>query len=103
MTKFDYIKSLTIEELASELCQMMDRLDVMCEQCPAYKYCYKGHNGMKHWLNTNIEENKRQDGGGDIDAVSVRFIIDWLNKGGEDKISSCLKEWEKDNESNTCD
>ena len=28
------------------------------------------------------------------DAVPVRFIIEYLNKGGEDKISSCLKEWE---------
>lgn len=37
----------------------------------------------------------------EVDAVPVKFIIDWLNKGGEDKISSCLKEWEKQNESNS--
>lgn len=34
----------------------------------------------------------------EVDAIPIRFIIDWLNKGGEDKISSCLKEWEKQNE-----
>ena len=32
------------------------------------------------------------------DAVPIPFIIDYLNYGGEDKISSCLKEWEKQNE-----
>lgn len=51
---------------------------------------------MKHWLMRDMDESKRNDS--DIDAVSVRFIIDWLNNGGEDKISSCLKEWEKQNE-----
>ena len=30
----------------------------------------------------------------EVDAVPVRFIIDYLNKGGKDKISECLKEWE---------
>lgn len=30
----------------------------------------------------------------EVDAVPVRFIIDYLNQGKEDKISSCLKEWE---------
>lgn len=35
----------------------------------------------------------------EVDAVPVQFIINWLNQGGEDKISVCLKEWEKQNES----
>ena len=39
----------------------------------------------------------------EVDAIPIRFIIDWLNQGGEDKISSCLKEWEKQNESNISD
>ena len=39
----------------------------------------------------------------EVDAVPVQFIIEWLNKGGEDKISSCLKEWEKQNEHRTGD
>ena len=29
-----------------------------------------------------------------VDAIPVKYIINYLNKGGEDKISSCLKEWE---------
>lgn len=29
-----------------------------------------------------------------VDAVPVKFIIEYLNKGGKDKISECLKEWE---------
>ena len=33
-----------------------------------------------------------------VDAIPVKYIIDYLNKGGEDKISSCLKEWEKQND-----
>ena len=29
-----------------------------------------------------------------VDAIPIRFIINYLNQGKEDKISSCLKEWE---------
>lgn len=29
-----------------------------------------------------------------VDAIPVKFIIEYLNKGGKDKISECLKEWE---------
>lgn len=30
----------------------------------------------------------------EVDAIHVKFIIEYLNKGGKDKISECLKEWE---------
>lgn len=30
-----------------------------------------------------------------IDAIPVKYIIEHLNKGGEDKISECLKEWKE--------
>ena len=30
-----------------------------------------------------------------VDAIPVKFIIKYLNKGGKDKISECLKEWEE--------
>lgn len=30
-----------------------------------------------------------------VDAIPVKFIIEYLNKGGKDKISECLKEWEE--------
>lgn len=29
-----------------------------------------------------------------VDAIPIRFIINYLNQGKKDKISSCLKEWE---------
>ena len=29
-----------------------------------------------------------------VDAIPISFIINYLNQGKEDKISSCLKEWE---------
>lgn len=102
MTRYEYIKSLNESELANWLCEEFNHAQVECENCPAYRHCYKGHNGMKHWLMRDMDESKRQDDS-DIDAVSVRFIIDWLNKGGEDKISSCLKEWEKQNETSRKD
>lgn len=30
----------------------------------------------------------------EADAIPIIFIINYLNQGKEDKISSCLKEWE---------
>ena len=30
----------------------------------------------------------------EVDAIPVKFIIEYINKGGEDKISKCLQEWE---------
>lgn len=30
----------------------------------------------------------------EVDAIPIGFIINYLNQGKEDKISSCLKEWE---------
>ena len=50
MTRFEYIQSLNETELANWICEEFTHAEVECENCPAYKYCYKGHNGMKHWL-----------------------------------------------------
>lgn len=55
MTKFEYIKSLTVEEMAEEFCESIQLLDVDCEKCPAAELCFRGHNGMKDWLMTEEE------------------------------------------------
>ena len=55
MTRFEYIKSLNEKELANWICEEFTHADIECENCPAYRFCYKGHNGMKHWLMTEEE------------------------------------------------
>ena len=56
MTRFEYIKSLNEKELAQYLCETLQIAEVECENCPAFKFCYKGHNGMKSWLMRDAEE-----------------------------------------------
>ena len=56
MNRYEYIKSLTAEEMAEELCEFISQLDVECKKCPANEYCHRGHNGMKDWLMTEAEE-----------------------------------------------
>lgn len=56
MTKFEYIKSLTVEEMAEELCEFVQLVEAECAFCPAKEYCYRGHNGMKDWL---MDEEER--------------------------------------------
>ena len=51
MTNMEQIQQMSKEELAKFLCQAFE---AGCDGCPAYKYCYKGHNGMQEWL----EEDK---------------------------------------------
>ena len=55
MTKYDYIKSLTVEEMADEFCESIQLMGADCEKCPATEHCYRGHNGMKYWLMTEEE------------------------------------------------
>lgn len=56
MTRFEYIKSLNEKELANWICEEFTHADIECENCPAYSFCYKGHNGMKHWLLQDVQE-----------------------------------------------
>lgn len=46
MTNYERINQLSVENLAIFLCDMCEK----CEDCPANHFCYKGHNGMKYWL-----------------------------------------------------
>ena len=61
MTRYEYIKSLNETELAHWICEEFTHAEIECENCPAYKYCYKGHNGMKHWLLEEHETQKTAD------------------------------------------
>ena len=57
MTRFEEIKTMTEEELAEVLCDIVhsthknaDNDFDRCEACPASKYCGKGHTGFIDWL-----------------------------------------------------
>ena len=58
MTNYEKISS-SIEAAAEELCKVFEQLE--CENCPAERFCYKGHNGMKEWLETDDENGKMGD------------------------------------------
>lgn len=58
MTRYEYYKSLSLEEMADELCR---QFGINCDNCPAEKYCYRKHNGMKHWLMRDIDERTGED------------------------------------------
>ena len=55
MTRADYIRSLSDEQLAVFLC---DFNPDTCGTCAAADYCYPHHNGMKEWLQENIEKER---------------------------------------------
>lgn len=52
MTRAEYIRSLSDDELAGFLC---DFNPDTCETCVAADYCYPHHNGMKDWLKEDAE------------------------------------------------
>ena len=55
MTNYEMIKEQSsLEELARFLCLSCDD----CEVCIANMLCYKGHNGMKAWLEKECDENE---------------------------------------------
>lgn len=52
MTRFEKIKAMTIEEMADMMCENFE-----CEKCPAQERCWRDHNGMKEFLEEEIDEN----------------------------------------------
>lgn len=67
MTRYEYIQSCSLEEMAHILCDILDVC--MCEQnirpcdvCLATNDCKVGHNGFKDWLNKEAVLRKRGDG-----------------------------------------
>ena len=63
MTNFEKLKSMTEQEVAEQLCNLVsevmyraDRED--CKYCPAQHLCGKGHNGFRALLAQEAEETK---------------------------------------------
>ena len=56
MTRYEHIKRLNVKDMASALCDWMDKIGVDCDRCPAEKMCKKGENGMMKWLLDEVEE-----------------------------------------------
>ena len=56
MTRFEKIKRMNVKDMASALCDWIDRIGSDCEHCPAVKMCKKGENGMMKWLLNEVEE-----------------------------------------------
>ena len=50
MTNYEWLKSMSVEELGHELCRISE-----CERCPVSDKCELGKNGYITWLK---EENK---------------------------------------------
>lgn len=63
MTRFEYLKNASIEEMAEVLCNISDNTICAeksgdCEACLANKYCKKGHTGFIDWLSKEVEFSK---------------------------------------------
>lgn len=60
MTNHENIKDMTVNELASFLCNLM--CAECCEnRCPAKELCHSGHTGMKKWLESEVDDNERAE------------------------------------------
>lgn len=59
MTNYEKIKEMTLEELATFLCNSFDEAFNNCEECPAREYCRKGCNGFKVWLESEAKDEKK--------------------------------------------
>lgn len=58
MTNLEYYRTCTKEQLAVELCNLVDSYGGSCGNCIAQEYCYPGHNGFLTWLDKDVEENE---------------------------------------------
>jgi len=58
MTNFEKIKRMNVKDMASALCDAIDRVGGNCEHCPAEKICRKGENGMMKWLLDEVENDR---------------------------------------------
>lgn len=60
MTRYEYIKSASLEDIAELLCQITDNTsgegetsEDTCGRCLAFEYCNKDHCGFVDWLQKN--------------------------------------------------
>lgn len=56
MTNIDKIKSMTVEELATFLCNLMCN-ECCKDRCPGNKFCGRKHNGLIDWLGRDEEQD----------------------------------------------
>ena len=59
MTRFDKLKTMDINDVATELCVYISDHIEDCEQCPFTDRCGRGHSGALDYL---TEEVLEQDG-----------------------------------------
>ena len=62
MTRYEYLKNATLEEMADVLCNITDNTGTWdedsedrCGRCLAYKHCFQKHTGFIDWLNAKAE------------------------------------------------
>ena len=56
MTRFEWIQNMDESELAEFLCDLMCT-DCCEERCPARGKCSFGNNGMRKWLESEVDED----------------------------------------------
>lgn len=61
MTRFEAIKCMKLEDMASILCDHYSE-DIGCDKCIAQPRCWKDHNGMSGWLKEDIDDTGREKG-----------------------------------------
>lgn len=52
MTNYERIMSMTLEELADEMCENCSD----CSKCRGFEYCRNGYRGTRAWLAQEAEE-----------------------------------------------
>ena len=63
MTNYERIKAMSVDELASFLCNIFIaeaevEVEDPCTICPARNHCRYGHNGMKDWLESEVAKDE---------------------------------------------
>lgn len=53
MTNFEWVRSLSLGELAKLFCDHLE-----CSDCPVRNDCYPCHNGMVEWLKAGDEYDR---------------------------------------------
>lgn len=57
MTRFEQIRTMTLEEVATALCDIMTEEDGdACDWCCANDHCYLGHVGFIDWLQESVNK-----------------------------------------------
>ncbi len=66
MTRYEYLKNVSVEEMANVLCNIIDNLDTKCTNncdcCLVSDKCVYKHNGFIDWLNDDavFTDNAKQ-------------------------------------------